>query len=68
MTSATYEVMPVGDEWEIRMAEDSIHEVAPTRDAAIARARQLVNSFGGGRVIVRGETGEIEREYVQEAR
>ncbi len=68
MATAIYEVKKVGTEWEIRMADDSIHEVASSREAAIARARQLVNSFGGGRVIVRGPGGEVEREYVQEAR
>lgn len=68
MASATYEVKPVGNDWEIRMAGDSVHEVASSREAAITRARQLVNSFGGGRVIVRRASGEVEREYVQEAR
>lgn len=67
MASATYEVRPVGDDWEIRMAGDSVHELAGSREAAIARARQLVDAFGGGRVIVRRETGEVDREYVQGA-
>ena len=68
MATAIYEVKPLGDGWEIRMAGDSVRELATTREAAVARARQLVDGFGSGRVIVRGASGEVEGEYVQEAR
>lgn len=63
-TSATYEVQPAGGLWEIKMAGDGQREVAGSREAAVARARELVGRYATGRVVVRGAGGQVEREYV----
>lgn len=65
-SKVVYEVVPVGNGWEIRLAGNSQTEFASTREEAIARARHLVGRYDEGRVVVRDDIGNIEREITHE--
>ena len=62
-----YDVLPVGSEWMIRMAADSEWEMAPTKAAAVTRARELARRYGDWSVRVLSESGGVEAEYTSAA-
>jgi hypothetical protein len=66
MSYALYEVLPVGDEWLVRLAADSQSELLPTKPAAVRRARELGKQYSDWRVRVLSPTGKIEAEYSSE--
>ncbi len=68
MREVIYEVRPVDGLWEVRIAGgDGQIELALSSDAAIRRARSLVQDGGGGRVLLLDEGGRVAREYIEGA-
>jgi Uncharacterized protein conserved in bacteria (DUF2188) len=62
MSRVTYEVLPLGAEWLVRLAADSQWELLPTRADAVRRARELGGRYGDWRVRVLSENGTLEEE------
>jgi Uncharacterized protein conserved in bacteria (DUF2188) len=63
MSRAVYEVLPMGNEWMVRMAADSQWETASTKSQAIRRARELGAQYTEWRVRVLSATGAVEQEF-----
>lgn len=57
-----YNVRAEGDLWRIELAGDSETEYAPTRAAAIERAKVLARRAPHGGVVVLGRDGKVEME------
>lgn len=60
---AVYHVVPADDLWVVRLVGDSVNEAANTKEAAIARAKQLAQRSVLSQVVIHRADGTIEKEY-----
>jgi hypothetical protein len=61
-TRATYDVIPNGGGWTLKMAGDSVSEWHASKDEAVRRARELGRAYGTWRVRVYAASGALEQE------
>lgn len=64
---ATYDVVPSGGGWVLKMAGDSVSEWHATRAEAVRRARELGRAYGSWHVRVYTATGALEQELTSAA-
>lgn len=56
-----YHVVPHDERWGVRLeGSPTLSFEADDQDAAVARASGYVRQLGAGRIVVHGETGQIE--------
>lgn len=60
---AVYQVIPGHDGWVVRLAGDSLTEIADTKELAVERAKELARRATLGTVLVLARDGRVEQEF-----